>query len=98
MLLLNGFMSVLAALGLTFVVMQPRIHEGLVIKAGLILMILSLGASAAWSFNDLPMSTAFNAGLGLRCGIVVVCAGYALKYRRAKRCGGPTDFGSLTER
>ena len=97
MLFLNGVMSILAAFGLTFVVLQPRIHEGLVIKAGLILMILSLGASAAISFNELPMSAAFNAALSLRIGIVIVCTGYALKYCRAKRDGGPTDFGSLTE-
>lgn len=98
MLLLNGVMSVLAALGLTFVVLHPRIHEGLGIKFGLIVMILSLWASAAVAFNDLPIDAAFNAGLSLRAGIVIVCLAYAIKYRKAKRCGGPTDFGSLMER
>lgn len=97
MLLLNGWMSVLAALGLTFVVLHPRIHEGLGIKFGLITMIFSLWASAAIAFNDLPIAAAFNAGLSLRAGIVIVCAGYWFKYRKARRDGGPTDFGSLTE-
>jgi len=98
MLALNGIFSVLAALGLAFVVLHPTIHEGLAIKGGMIVMILSLFASATVSFSDEPsVATAFNAGLSLRVGILIVCIGYAFKYRKAKRVGGSTDFGHLTE-
>ncbi|MGJ7508673.1 hypothetical protein [Variovorax sp. GT1P44] len=97
MLLLNGFFSVLAALGLAFVVLHPSIHEGLAIKGGMIVMILSLLASAAVAFADMPLAAAFNSGLTLRVGILIVCTGYAFKYRKARRSGGSTDFGHLTE-
>jgi hypothetical protein len=98
MLMLNGVMSLLAALGLAFVVLHPAIHEGLAIKGGMITMIFSLLASTAVAFSDEPSATAaFNAGISLRVGILIVCVGYAFKYRKAKRCGGSTDFGPLTE-
>jgi hypothetical protein len=98
MLEFNGFFSILAALGLSFVVLHPSIHEGLAIKGGMIVMIISLFASAVVAFSHEPsFTTAFNAGLSLRAGILIVCVGYALKYRKARRSGGSTDFGHLTE-
>lgn len=98
MLELNGLFSLLSALGLSFVVLHPSIHEGLWIKGGMIVMIMSLLASAFVAFSDVPsITTAFNAGMSLRIGILIVCIGYAIKYRKAKRCGGSTDFGHLTE-
>lgn len=98
MLELNGVFSLLAALGLSFVVLHPSIHEGLAIKGGMIVMVISLIASAAVAFGDPPsVKAAFNAGLALRVGILIVCVGYAIKYRKAKRCGSSTDFGHLTE-
>ena len=97
MIVLNGIFSVLAAMALSFVVLHPSIREGLVIKLGLIVMILSMGASAAVLFDEMALAAALNTGLALRIGIVIVCIGYVLKYRKAKRGGGPTDFGSLTE-
>lgn len=96
MAIINGVFSVLAALSLSYVVLHPSIREGLILKAGLIVMILSLGASAAATV-EMSMDAAFNAGLALRIGIVIVCVGYALKYRTARRDGAPTDFGSLTK-
>lgn len=98
MLLLNGAFSLFAAAGLSYVVLHPCIHEGLAIKGGLIVMILSLLGSAAIAFGDEPsFSASSNAGLALRTGILIVCIGYAIKYRKAKRTGGSTDFGHLTE-
>lgn len=98
MLYANGVFSILAALGLCYVVLHPSIHEGLVIKLGMNVMIFSLFASAFVAFSDEPSAaTAFNAGLSLRVGILIVCIGYAIKYRKAKRSGGSTDFGHLTE-
>ena len=98
MLELNGVFSLFASLGLSFVVLHPTIHEGLIIKIGMVVMIISLCASASVAFDPTPsLTTAFNAGLSLRVGILIVCVGYAFKYRKAKRCGGSTDFGHLTE-
>jgi len=96
--ILNGVLSVAAAGTLTYVVMSPRIDEGGLIKVGLMAMILSLIVSAMYSFSDLPFMAAYNAALVLRGGIVVVCLGYYLKFKRHKRNGTPTDFGNLTER
>lgn len=98
MAFLNIMASLMAAVSLSFVVLHPSIKEGLWIKGGFILMILSLLGSAAIYWSDAPLTTAFNAGFGLRIGIVIACLGYGIKYRRARREGGPTDFGSLTER
>lgn len=94
---LNVLFSLLAALALSFVVLHPNIREGLLIKAGFITMIFALIASAGVFISEAPIHAAFNAGLALRVGIVVACLGYAFKYRRARRDGGATDFGSLTE-
>lgn len=95
---LNGALSVLAAGALSYVVLSSKVDEGPWIKVGLIAMILSLIVSAMCSFADLPLETAYNAALVLRAGIVVVCFGYWAKFKRHKRDGKPTDFGSLTER
>lgn len=98
LVVINTALSLLAALGLGYVVLHPRIYEGTLIKAGLIVMIISLLGSAAAPLGDNPLSTATNAGLSLRLGIVIVGLGYFLKYRRHRKDGTPTDFGSLTER
>ena len=99
---LNGILSALAAGALTYVVMSPRINEGGVTKLGMVAMILSLIVSAAFSFpaifGEVDPATAYNAALVLRGGIVVVCVGYWLKFKRRKRDGLPTDWQSLTER
>ena len=95
---INSVLSMLAALGLGYVVLHPRIYEGTAIKAGLIIMIMSLLGSAGAPLGDDPLATAANAGLSLRVGIVIVGLGYFLKYRRHRKDGTPTDFGSLTER
>ena len=95
---LNGVLSALAAGALSYVVLSSRVDEGPWIKVGLIAMIISLIVSAMYSIADLPLETAKNAALVLRGGIVVVCWGYYVKFKRHKRDGKPTDFGSLTER
>jgi hypothetical protein len=94
----NGFLSIAAAAALSFVVLSSRVDEGAWIKLGLIAMIFSLIVSALYSFFDLPLKTAYNAAFVLRGGIVVVCIGYYMKFKRHKRDGVPTDFQNLTER
>jgi hypothetical protein len=71
--------------------------KDLAIKGGMITMILSLLASAFRCIQPIDCHAAFNAGLAFAVGILIVCVGYAFKYRKAKRCGGSTDFGHLTE-
>lgn len=93
---LNGIVSLLTMAVLSFVVLHPRINEGLWIKGGLGLMILSLLASAMLAFADGPLEMAYNVGLALRVGILLVCVGYILKYRLARHRGEGTDFGSLS--
>ena len=97
-LIFNGVLSLVAAGALSYVVLNPKINEGGLTKLGMIAMVLSLIASAMYSFGDLSPVAAYNAALVLRGGIVLVCLGYWVKFKRHKRDGKPTDFGSLTER
>jgi len=72
----NGIMSVVAAAFIAGVVLNPLVHEGIVIKMGLVLMIFGLLGTAAISLSESGnWAAAWNAGLVLRCGIVIVCAG-----------------------
>lgn len=96
--ILNGVLSLAAAGALSYVVLNPKINEGGVTKLGMVAMIFSLIASAMYSFADLSVAAAYNAALVLRAGIVVVCIGYWVKFKRRKRDGLPTDWQSLTER
>jgi hypothetical protein len=80
--ILNGIVSVITALALAYVVLHPRVREGLWIKAGLIIMALSMLGSAAVSFADASLESTFNAGFALRVGVLIVCIGYAIKHRK----------------
>lgn len=94
---INGVLSLFAAAGLSYVVLHPKIHEGGFIKLGLVAMIISLIGSAMSSLSDASMEAAFSAGISLRIGLLLVCVGYAIRFRRNSKDGRPTDFGSLTE-
>jgi hypothetical protein len=96
MLMLNGVMSLLAALGLAFVVLHPCIHEGSGDQGGNDHDDSEPPCIASVAFS--PSIATLRSTLDwLRGGILIVCVGYAIKYRKAKRCGGSTDFGHLTE-
>lgn len=76
MQLANGLVSLLAAAMLAGLILNPRINEGIVVKIGLLGMTwgligtayLTLSASQNWE-------AVWNAGLVLRIGLCIVCAG-----------------------
>lgn len=78
---------------LSWVVLHPRIHEGLVIKIGLVAMIFSLAATAALTLSNTENWTAlWRAGFVLRlglflvgCGVIWRAYGLHLKHERPMR-------------
>lgn len=78
--LMNGIISAMGVLALSWVVMHPKIHEGLVIKLGLVAMIFSLAATATLTLTGTEDWTAlWRAGFVLRLGLFV--AGCGVIYR-----------------
>lgn len=92
----NGVVSLITAFALTWFVLSPRIHEGALVKSGLVFITLGMLASAAHTFDNTDGWYAMWAtGLSIRFGILLVVLG--MLWRR-KRCGswrGATDWGDL---
>ena len=87
--LANAAACVVAALVLSLIVLHPRIKEGLVVKAGLIAMILSLCATAALVFSgSVNWAGYWRAGFTLRAGLALACIGVLIKARHLGRSGG----------
>lgn len=87
MLMASAIVSLIGALLLTFVVLHPRINEGLTIKTGLILMIFSLLTTFALVAVEQSRSPeAFlAAAFILRLGVVITAVGILMwAHRRAK--------------
>ena len=97
---MNGIVSLLAAVPLGAVMLSPRVAEGLVCKLGLALMVFGLLATAALTL--LPVPHAFveemwlglwNAGRLTRGGLLMVCVGYWIKHRaRRHPCLRTSDW------
>lgn len=84
--LFNGILSTVAALALTKVVLHPGIHEGPIIKTGLIAMIFSLGGTAAHMLTKSEDFEALVRAFGsLVGGLCLVLTGAFLRTRRGKR-------------
>lgn len=93
----NGIVSLLCAAVLTVIVLHSKIHEGVVIKVGMILMILALFATGA---HALTMSQSWMAlwstGFTLRLGLLIVAVGFVLRRRkRGSWAKAMTDWGAL---
>lgn len=92
--ILNGLVSLTCAGALSWLVLSPGIHEGPVIKVGLIVMIFSLLATAAHTLggteNWRPLSAA---GLTLRFGLLTVIAGICWRKRLKGTWTSATDWG-----
>lgn len=72
----NGVVSLVTAVALTAVILSRRVHEGILTKLGLIIVALSLFASALVSlFGDKPLPGLVNSAFALRVGLLIVCAG-----------------------
>ncbi len=81
---LNWICSLIAAAALSWLVLSPRIDEGIGVKVGVVLMIFGLLGNAAVTLTGASVWHAtWNAGLLLRGGIVVVCVALWWRHRRA---------------
>lgn len=91
----NGLVSLFTALVLSWLVLSPKIHEGLWIKAGMICMAMSLLVTA---WHTLAMtrdySSLWAAALVLRTGLLVVCIGLIMRRTRCDSWGQAFDMGS----
>lgn len=95
----NGAVSLVCALGLSWVVLSRRVNEGLVVKLGLVAMIFGLVATAMLTFGDIEINRGMrNAGFLTRCGLLVAVVGMLLRARSRR---GPrrraSDFAPLGE-
>lgn len=80
-----GVLSLFAAAGLGYVVLTDRIHEGIIIKLGLILMVIGLLAAAALTLRGIEsLRGLFHAGIALRGGLCIVIVGYWFKRQRVR--------------
>lgn len=80
---INGIVALVVAAVLGILVLRPSIHEGVIIKLGMLLMILGLLATAAHSFVDSENWRAlWNASFVLRLGLLIVAGGFVLRRRK----------------
>lgn len=73
-----------SALALSWVVLHPGIHEGVVLKAGLILMIFGLLSVARSTYES---AAGGSGGFTISVGVLVSCLGAAARmssWRRGK--------------
>lgn len=83
---MNGFASLLCALILSSLVLNPRVKDGVVIKAGLIAMIGSFIVTAMLTYENSRNWDAYAlANLMNRVGLMVACGGVLLKLRKFVR-------------
>lgn len=83
---LSALLAIAAAAALTWVVLSPRVNEGLVIKSGLILLIVGLLAQAGQVLSGIETwRGAANAAVLQHGGLCVALVGYALRVRVGRR-------------
>lgn len=76
----NGIVSLLGAILLTFIVLNPHIKEGGLIKIGLILMIFAMWGTAVHALGQTDdWQALWAAGFTLRLGLLVVGAGFIMR-------------------
>jgi len=99
--LINSFACGLISLVLIWMILSPRFHDGLIIKAGLIPMALGFGSIALLLFAGLKPSSVQGMGNGLlliNAGLALVIIGYL---RRKARDHHParrtTDWADLLD-
>lgn len=93
----SGVVSFLCAVVLTVIVLHRKVHEGVVVKLGLVMMIFSLVASTVhvltWTQSWMALWTA---GFTLRLGLLTVCAGMILRRRqKGSWTAALSDWGAL---
>lgn len=76
----NAFACIVAGITLASIVLHPRINEGLVVKAGLVTMIMSLAATAMLTLsNSVSWEGYWRAAFLLRVGLAITCVGIVLR-------------------
>lgn len=96
--MLNGIISVMGVVALSWVVLHPRIHEGLLIKVGLVIMIFSLASTAVITLSETENWVAlWRAGFALRLGLFMVGCGviwkaYGIQIKRNGPIRRSTDW------
>lgn len=84
--LANGYVSLVCAVVLTAAILHPKLHEGLVIKTGLIAMAISLGATAWLTLGEVEdWQALWRAGFILRAGLLCTIVGCLLRLRAVQR-------------
>ena len=79
-------MSLLGALVISWVVLHPKIHEGLMAKIGLLTVNFSLMATAALVFSGaMTWASYLAAGAALRCGVAILIAAVLWRARKFLR-------------
>lgn len=98
----SGIMALFAALGLCVIVLHSRIHEGAIIKAGLIGLVFSLLITFALTVNQTTdLDYYWRATFLTKTSLFVVCLGLFVRARfYVKRTGVDIDIGDegLTRR
>ncbi len=94
---LNGLIALVCAIVLGYIVLHREIHEGVVLKVGLLLMIAALLATAAHSFGDTrDWMALWTASFTLRLGLLVVGIGFIMRRRKKGSWGAAlSDWGAL---
>ena len=76
----NGLASLVGAIALSWVVLHPKIHEGIMVKAGLVMMILSLASTATLTLTGTEnWDGLWRAGFALRLGLCIVVFGVGVR-------------------
>ena len=95
---LNGVISIMGVFALSWVVLHPKIHEGVLIKVGLVAMIFSLAATAALTLTNTENWTGlWRAGFVLRLGLFLAGVGviwraYGLHLKRNRPMRRMSDW------
>jgi hypothetical protein len=81
----NGVMSLLCAVMLAWIILHPNIHEGVLVKVGMNLMMFSLLVTAYYTLGDHyePWHHLWRAGFTLRLGLFIVVCGLVVKAYQA---------------
>lgn len=92
----NGSVALLCAGVLAWLVLHPDIHEGPVIKAGLLAMIFALLATSYHVLGETQNWRALaTAGLTLRLGLLTVICGVIWRKKLRGTWTSATDWGQL---
>lgn len=82
----SAICSGVGAIVLAAIVLHPQIHEGLTVKAGLIVATLSLAGTALLTLSGShDWSAYWRAGFSLRAGLALACVGILLRAHRLGR-------------